>query len=141
MAANSPVRIRTAADITIVEFTEASILDSLQIEQLGRDLNELPEKRNVRKLVLDFANVKFLSSSALGILLTLRRKCDEFKGKLAICNMRAELIKVFRVTKLDTLFTFFPSCDEALRALGGDPKADPSALGTPGAVADAPKRG
>jgi anti-sigma B factor antagonist len=67
-------------------------------------------------MVLDFCNVKFLSSHALGILLTLNKKLAAIKGNLAICGLRSELMKVFSITSLDKMFKFFPDDAAALKS-------------------------
>ncbi|HEY3245484.1 MAG TPA: STAS domain-containing protein [Phycisphaerae bacterium] len=110
-------------DLAVVTFTDTSILDTMQIDDIGRQLNELVEKGGCRRMVLDFANVKFLSSATLGILLTLRRKCDEAAGRLAIAALRPELRRVFQVTRLDSMFTFYPDRATAERELALNPEA------------------
>ena len=98
MAAAPKLLIQTIRDVTIVNFEDASILDAAQIEALGSELYPLVEARACRKLILDLTKVKFLSSSALGILINLRSKAAAIKGKLVICGLRKELLKVFQVT-------------------------------------------
>ena len=60
-------------------------------------------------LVLDFSRVAFLSSGALGKLVTLDRKTRAAGGSLKLRNVRPELLDVFHVTKLDRLFQIEPS--------------------------------
>ena len=110
--------IQAMRDVTIVNFEDASILDTLQIEKIGEALYDLVDRRDQKKLVLDFSKVKFLSSSALGVLITLRSKAVAIKGKLAICSMRDELRKVFSISRLDKLFDFYENEEKALTAFG-----------------------
>lgn len=98
-------------DVTVVNFNETSILDTAQVDQLGKQLDELVDKQACRKILLDFAKVKLLSSSALGVLVTLQKKTRQIKGRAAICSLRPELRKVFKITSLDKLFDFYD--DEA----------------------------
>ena len=105
-------------DAVIVNFTESSILDTLQVEAIGKELYHLVEDRNHKKVVLDFSNVQFLSSSALGVLITLKKKSDAIKGKVLICSMRDELMKVFKITKLNKMFEFYEDEEKALTSLG-----------------------
>jgi anti-anti-sigma factor len=110
--------VTTHDDLAVVGFADTSILDTVQIDDIGRQLNALVEKQGCRRVLLDFANVKFLSSATLGVLLTLRRKCDEAKGRLAIAALRMDLYRVFQVTRLDGMFEFYPDRDAAACALG-----------------------
>ncbi|MBP7936122.1 MAG: STAS domain-containing protein [Phycisphaerae bacterium] len=114
MAGAARLLIHSIRDVTVVNIEDASILDLAQVESLGQQLYELVDDRNCRKLILDFTKVKFLSSSALGVLVNLQRKTSEIKGTLVICALRGELMKVFEITKLKKLFTF---CDDETAAL------------------------
>jgi anti-sigma B factor antagonist len=117
--ANSPrLLINTLKDVTVVTFQDISILDALQIDEIGEELYDLVDKKDRRKLILDFANVKFLSSSALGVLITLHKKSTTAKGRVVLCSLRDDLKKVFEITRLDRMFTFCPTEEEALAVFG-----------------------
>jgi anti-sigma B factor antagonist len=115
----SPIRTQTVDDITVVEFAEPSIIDPVMIQRLGSELYALVDQSGRRKIAIDFTDVRFLSSQTLGVLLTLRKKADAVDGEVCICGMKADLHKVFRITKLDSVFQFFPTRQEALDALRG----------------------
>ena len=67
MAAAPKLLVQTIRDVTIVDFRDSSILDTVQIEQIGQQLFKLVDEQAKKKLVLDFETVRFLSSSALGM--------------------------------------------------------------------------
>lgn len=110
--------IQTFRDVTVVNFSDSSILDTLQVQQIGEELYELIEDRATRKMILDFTNVKFLSSSALGVLITVRKKADEIKGKVVLCGMKPDLRKIFKITNLEKLFDFYDNEEKALNYFG-----------------------
>lgn len=110
--------IHTMRDVTVVNFEDSAILDTAVVEAIGAQLYELVEVRHAQKLVLDFSKVKFLSSSALGVLINLRNKAARIKGALVICGLRADLVKVFEITNLKKLFTFRANEEEALAEFG-----------------------
>lgn len=101
-------------DVMVVSFQNVSVLDSANIETLGRNLLELVEKQDNRKVVLEFSAVRFMSSQALGVLLQLKKAMDPVKGKVVIAGIRPELHKVFKITNLHKLFTFHDDLDKAL---------------------------
>jgi anti-sigma B factor antagonist len=105
--------------VTIVSFQDASILDTGTIQRVARELYETVENAPSRKVVLDFANVRFISSQTLGVLLTLRRKADKADVKVALSCIRPELVRVFEITNLDKLFGFFDSTQGAVADLNG----------------------
>ncbi len=118
MSSPSKLRIRSVEDVTVVCFEESSILDTQLIHDIAHELDQLIEAANSKKLVLDFTEVQFFSSSALGILVTLSKKMTEIKGELVVCALVAELRKVFKITNLDKLFKFADDEDQALQMLG-----------------------
>ncbi len=102
------------AGVTVVKFTDTSILDAGMINQIARELYSLTDQQHKQKLILDFSHVKFLSSQTLGILVTLNEKVRAIKGSLRLCGLRKELLKVFQITNLDKLFEFHPDDASAL---------------------------
>ena len=64
----------------------------------------LVEEEHRKNIVLNFAAVGFLSSSALGKLITLEKKVKASGGKLRLSNIRPEIYEVFAITKLNKLF-------------------------------------
>ena len=102
-------------DVTVVSFQNISVLDSANIEALGRSLLDLIEKQDVRKLVLEFTAVRFMSSQALGVLLQLKKAMDPVHGKIIIVGIRPELHKVFKITNLHKMFMFHDQLDKALQ--------------------------
>ncbi|HOA75944.1 MAG TPA: STAS domain-containing protein, partial [Phycisphaerae bacterium] len=84
----------------------------------GEELYDLVDNKARKKLVLDFTKVQFLSSSALGVLITLRKKAAAIKGDVVLCGLRKDLMKVFEITNLNKVFTFAPTEEKALAHFG-----------------------
>jgi len=118
MADSPRLLIENMKDVTVATFQDISILDAVQIDEIGEELYEQIEKKDRKKLILDFSNVKFLSSSALSVLITLHKKAVQAKGQVVLCSMRDDLKKVFEITRLDRMFTFSSNLDDALGVFG-----------------------
>ncbi len=118
METDSGLIVYQIQDATVVTFQKTSVLDTLEVEQIGDTLYDLVDKRHCTKLVLDFSKVQLLSSSALGVLITLRSKAAAIKGKAVICGIRDDLMKAFKITRLDKMFEFYDSEAKALASLG-----------------------
>lgn len=112
-----PIRVEIINDTAIVEFVTPSIVDPIMIHRLGNELYALVEEAGHKKIVIDFGGVCFLSSQTLGLLLTLRKKANKINGQVHICGIQASLHKVFRITKLDSLFDFHSTHEEAIAAM------------------------
>ncbi len=103
--------------VTVVNFVDRKILDEANIQELGRELFGLVESDDGKKLVLNFSNVEFLSSAALGKLITLDKKVKGASGQLRLTNIRPEIYEVFKITRLDKLFKIDDEESEALATL------------------------
>ena len=69
-----------------------------------------------RKLLLNFGNVEYLSSQALGKLITLNKRLNGVGGQLILCNIHPQIYEVFEITKLDKFFTIHKEEQAALQA-------------------------
>ncbi len=116
--AESRLLIVEYSGVTTVTFPDSAILEPTVISQIAKDLYALADEKQIRKLVLDFSKVRFLASHALGILLTLRKKSRDIKGTLVLCGLRPDLMKVFKITSLDKIFTILPDDAAALASFG-----------------------
>ena len=104
MAERRRLEVNDVGDISVVHFRDQKIIEDLGIQELGQELFNLVEVENRMKLVLNFSAVDFLSSAALGKLITLDKKVKAKKGALRLCNIRPEIYEVFAITRLDRLF-------------------------------------
>ena len=104
-------------DVTIARFIDKKILDEGNIQIIGNQLFGMIDTDGRRKIVLDFTNVEYLSSAALGKLITLEKKVKAAKGKLRLCNIRPDIYEVFVITRLNKLFDIRDTQEQALEGL------------------------
>jgi anti-sigma B factor antagonist len=102
-------------DVTVVSFTDRKILDEQNIQNIGEQLFSLVDESGRKKLLLNFGNVEYMSSAALGKLITLNKKVQSAGGRLVLCNIDASIREVFEITKLDKLFVIKNDEQEALQ--------------------------
>lgn len=102
-------------NVTIVTFRSASIIDLPSVESIGRDLYTLVDDQAKRRIILDFSAVKFLSSQMLGVLIALQKKAKAIRGRVVLSGLRPELMKVFKITKLDKVLEFASDEADALK--------------------------
>jgi anti-sigma B factor antagonist len=108
------IDIEDVGDITIAKFIDKKILDENNIQVIGNQLFGLIDEEGRTKIILDFSNVEYLSSAALGKLITMEKKVKAAKGKLRLCCIRPEIYEVFAITKLNRLFKIFEDQERAL---------------------------
>jgi anti-sigma B factor antagonist len=116
MSAHRRINASKVGDVTVVKFVDKKILDEASIQELGAELFGLVEVDNRMTILLDFEGVEFLSSAALGKLITFDRKVKTSKGRLKICGLTPGILEVFEVTKLNKVFDIRPDAAEALAA-------------------------
>jgi anti-sigma B factor antagonist len=118
---SSPARrrrleVEPMGDVTVVNFVDRKILDEQNIQVIGEQLFSLVDEQGLKKILLNFSNVEYLSSAALGKLITLNKKLQQAGGKLILCNIDAQIFEVFEITKLDRFFKIIKEEQAALQA-------------------------
>src|SRR6202049_4392375 len=108
--------LEEVGDVTVVKFIDKKILDEQNIQIIGEQLFDLVDNQGKRKILLNFGNVEFLSSAALGKLITLNKKVQTSGGKMIMCRIAKEIMEVFEITKLDKLFKIQKDEQAALQA-------------------------
>ena len=116
MPTHKRIDVSKVGDVTVVKFVDKKILDEAGILELGAELFGLVEQDNRKSLLLNFVGVEFLSSAALGKLITLDRKVKSNKGRLKMSNIRPEILEVFQITKLNKIFDIRKDESEAISA-------------------------
>ena len=117
MASYQRIDVSDSNKITVVRFKDRKIIDPEAIQELGQELFDLVEKEQRSKLVVNFANVEFLSSAALGKLITFEKLAKRHNADLILTNIAPEIFQVFAITNLDKLFRIMDSEADALAVL------------------------
>ena len=99
----SRIEVSESANISVVRFQDQKIID--------------PERDDRKKLVLNFEKVEFLSSAALGKLITFEKKAKRNNSELILTNISPEIFQVFAITNLDKLFQIKDTEADALAVL------------------------
>ncbi len=100
--------------VTLVRFREKQISDMIEIERLGEELYRVIEEKTRKRLVVDFSDVAFFSSAAIGKLISLNGRVKAQNGVMKLCHIEPEILDVFHVCKLDTLFDIHANMERAL---------------------------
>ncbi len=103
--------------VTVITLADQRILDELSISAIGNELAERVAQAPVPKMVIDFRNVTNMSSSALGMLITLHKRIREANGQLRLCNIQPTIEEVFKITRLNEIFQIYKSQDDAVDSI------------------------
>ncbi len=107
------LKVKTVDDVAIIEFADRKILDELCIMEIQEELTKLMESQTTGHLLLSFKNVEHLSSAALGMLITLKKKVEGKNGKLKLSDINPQIYEVFKITRLNKVFDIHPSAEKA----------------------------
>ena len=114
---NARLSVSTEGDVKVARFADRKILDEVSIMHLGESLTELIVDATPPRLVLDFTNVGHMSSSALGMLITLHKRIRERDGELRLCAIGPTIYEIFVITRLNEIFRIHESVSDALADL------------------------
>lgn len=112
--------VHPIAKCSVIEFRTPSLMDALILEEIAGELYRLVDEEDRRKIVLDFEKVEYLSSQAIGIVMTLYKKLSALKnGKLVLCSVGPKLTELLRITRLDRVLAVKPTQREAVKSFDG----------------------
>ena len=119
MAAIKPrISVRYAGEATIVSFTDEKILEEKDINELQASLMAVIESAASKiNLILDFGNVRFLSSAVLGLLIRVSKRIYEQEGQLRLCNINPRIYEIFKITRLTKTFDIYTDVGSAAEDL------------------------
>ena len=83
--------------------------------QLREAVKEAIAAHQPKLLVINLEGVSFIDSSGLGLLVAARSSIDKINGRLHLCNIPAQVKKVFDQTNLTNYFSIYASEQDALR--------------------------
>ncbi|MFO0908604.1 MAG: STAS domain-containing protein [Isosphaeraceae bacterium] len=99
--------------IFTVEDSESDEAYSSQREWLYKTI----ESRDDPKFIIDLGALNYLGSSDIGLLITLKRRIDARKGKVALVNVDSFIVDVLRTMRIDKLFTISDDMSTAVAAV------------------------
>lgn len=91
------------------------ILDGRIDQDMSEELESMLEesvKDNVKNICIDMIDVKHICSSALGVLVAVKRKIRDNEGDIKLVLSNDSLLKLFQTTMLDKVFEIYESVRE-----------------------------
>jgi anti-sigma B factor antagonist len=110
----SRLRLENVDGVTVVSFVDTKIVAEDQIQEVGEELYGLVEDGVKRRILLNFGNVQYCSSTVLGKLVSLKRRVEAAKGRLKLCCIHPDLLVPFKLTGLDKVFEIYAEEQAAL---------------------------
>ena len=115
--ANPNLSVEFHGQIVVATLTDEKILDENQLQSLEGSFLPLIKQTPGIQLIINFKNVKFLTSSVLGLLIRISKNIYESDGTLRLCSIDPKIQDVFRITRLDKIFDIQSCVDDAMIGL------------------------
>jgi anti-sigma B factor antagonist len=111
MAIEFGIEDRRAGDVHVVAVTgEIDLFTAPEFKQRVT----APIAAGLDRVVVDLTATTFIDSSSLGVLIGAHRRLKARGGRLIVACDTDTIVKTFRITGLDGVFTVVPSVEEAL---------------------------
>lgn len=111
------VAVNYNSGVVIVTIDREKILEEKDIQNLEATMTPLIEENDPLKMVVDFSKVDYLSSSVLGLLIRLNNTIKERGGNMCLCNISSRIFGIFKITRLDKVFSVFEKTEQAVSHL------------------------
>ncbi|TCS93465.1 anti-sigma F factor antagonist [Hazenella coriacea] len=92
-------------------------LDHHTAEQV-RNTIESELDSGMTHLVLNLANLEFMDSSGLGVILGRYKRVSQLGGKMALCSIRPSIFRLMEMSGLFKILPIFEDEDSAVTACG-----------------------
>jgi len=73
----------------------------------------------VVKICVDMQGIDIITSDGLGALIRARKAASDNAGQLVLACVEGNILDIFRMTRLDKIFSLFDSVETALASLAG----------------------
>ena len=111
----SGFRVEHSNELTTIYFT-AEVLDELTMQNVHEKLLELVKRLDVKKMLLNFSEVKGFSSTAISNFIALNKFVEKSGGKLVMCSLRDDLMKILKRMQLNKIIIIKDDLDSGLKA-------------------------
>lgn len=102
-------------DVTIVKINEQKISSENSANLKAKLLIEA--QPNIRALIIDLSKVESIDSSGFGAFLLADRQLREHYIPTIIVGVKENIKNLFEILKLDRVFNFYNSIEEALASI------------------------
>lgn len=96
---------------------KGNVMGGPEAQELNDLLHKLIDEKKLH-VVIDLAEVKFMNSSGLGMLISSYTTMKNGGGNLKLANATEKIHSLLMITKLVTIFENYDSVEEAVKSYG-----------------------
>ncbi|MFI5378974.1 MAG: STAS domain-containing protein [Tepidisphaerales bacterium] len=110
--------VRELDGVTVVRFTNKNLTATNDLDRIASELNELLAN-GAHRMVLDFKHVEYISSAALGMMISLHKRLNDLEGGLILSHSE-NIADLLRVSRTDKFFKTASDPKVAVKMFGGE---------------------
>lgn len=99
----------------LVQFT-ATELDHHIATYVRENVDEIIVRKNIKNIIFDFKNIKFMDSSGIGVIIGRYKKIANKNGKVSVINMNSRVEKVFNLSGMSKIIKVCSSYEDAINS-------------------------
>tara|TARA_B100000989_G_C19361786_1_gene393597 strand:- start:128 stop:472 length:345 start_codon:yes stop_codon:yes gene_type:complete len=105
-------QIEESGDVKI--FRIDGRLDATSAPKLENALEQACSK-GFLKIILDLADMEYLSSAGIRLILSLTKKLDNLNGGLRLCSISEDVMEIIKMAGFERILNIYPTENEALK--------------------------
>lgn len=107
-------RLTRAGAINVIELFLPVGLDIDEFDRLNEAVLAMIAADPGGGWVMDLSKLDYMGSAALGLMVNVRQRVKEGKGRLVLCGLSPRLVQVFKTCCMERLFKIVRTRDEAI---------------------------
>jgi len=107
----------TSGEAVLLAMRKKQLTEEENLEELERDFVTLTDSFQIRKIALDMTSVTFMTSAAIGKLISLHRRLVRSEGRLILCCLQPDVEGTLSTSHLLTYFCVADSSQAASHQL------------------------
>jgi anti-sigma B factor antagonist len=110
------LQIERIGEVDVARFIGEVVLTGQLAEAVGEELMTRLVGPGGGRMLVDFANVRSLSSLIIGKLIMLHQAAQAAEGRLALCNLRPDVREIMEIMRLTQVLAISAGEQEALQS-------------------------
>lgn len=93
-------------------------LDHHNAEEIRKKIDKLVEMNNIKVLIFDFKETKFMDSSGIGVIMGRYKNIKNIGGDVGLINVSSNIDRVFKLSGMYKIVRKYSTIKEAVELLG-----------------------
>lgn len=111
-------QIEQSSNLVVVTLGSREVTAN-QMQELINELMMRMRYDNAQHFILDVHKVEFIASGCLGSLVSFLQDLEHVRGRVALVGAKPDVMFLFKVTRLDSVFPLCDDIDEAKSEVSG----------------------